>query len=86
MNQIHGNPIETGDVDLIEKVYGPDIATVKDRTTRKRPTTARLDTIRVPKDLWLAQHNVELCIDAMFINRMPFLTSISHQIKYRAGQ
>ena len=86
MNQIQVNPIETKDVDLIKKVYGPEVATIKGRTTRKRPTTARLDTIKVPKELHLAQHNVELCIDAMFVNNMPFLTSISHQIKYRAGQ
>ena len=29
---------------------------------------------------------MELCIDAMFVNRMPFLTSISRRIRYRAGQ
>ena len=34
----------------------------------------------------MAQHNVELCIDAMIVNRMPFLTSISCQIKCRGGQ
>ena len=85
MNQIWNNPIETGDVDLIEKVYGPTVAAIIGRTTRKRPTTAALQTIEVPQELRLAHHYVELCIDAMFVNRMPFLTSISRRIKHRSG-
>ena len=73
MPQIRGSLIETGDVDLIEKVCRPDIATIKGRTTSKQPTTARLDTVGVPKELRSAQHDIELCIDAMFANnRMPF--------------
>ena len=34
----------------------------------------------------MKQKDVELCIDAMFVNKMPFLTSISRRIRYRSGQ
>ena len=73
MNQIRGNPIETGDLDLIKKFCGPDAAYIECRTTRKRPPTAGLDTVNVPLELCMAQHN------AMFVNRVAFLTSVSCQ-------
>ena len=31
----------------------------------------------------MAQSNVELCINAMYVNKMPFLTTISQNIKFR---
>ena len=34
----------------------------------------------------MAKHNAELCINAMFFNRMPFLTSVSLCIKCGSGQ
>ena len=33
----------------------------------------------------MAQSNVELCIDAMYVNKMPFLTTISRNIKFRTS-
>ena len=62
MNQIQGNLIKTGNVNLIKKVYGPDVVTIIGRTTRKRPTTTCLDTVKVPLELCMAQHNVELAL------------------------
>ena len=34
----------------------------------------------------MAQSQVELCIDAMYVNKMPFLTSILRHIKFRTSQ
>ena len=35
MNLIHNNKITTKDVNLVLKVFGPDVATIKGKTTRK---------------------------------------------------
>ena len=57
-----------------------------DKEERKRPTTAHLKIVQVPLELHIAQHNAELCIDAMFASRMPFLTSVFWCIKHRSCQ
>ena len=44
------------------------------------------DNIAIPRELVNAQQEVELCIDTMFINGMPYLTSISKRIMYRTAQ
>jgi hypothetical protein len=43
------------------------------------------DTIAVPKALKSAQKEVTLCIDTFFVNRMPFLHTISDRIHYRTS-
>ena len=35
MNLIHNNKITTKDVNLVLKVFGPDVATIKGKITRK---------------------------------------------------
>ena len=85
MNMIRDSPVTLADVDLIEKVYGEDVPTIKGKTTRVAPTTVKFETIHIPRELRMAQSNVELCIDAMYVNKMPFLTTISRNIKFRTS-
>ena len=35
MNAIKNNPVTTEDVDIAEKIFGPDVATLKGKTTRQ---------------------------------------------------
>ena len=37
MNAIAGLPVTTKDVDLAEKIFGPDLGTLKGKTTRRKP-------------------------------------------------
>ena len=64
-NLIKDNPITQGDVALAETIYGPDIATIKGKTTRRRNAPVVHDTVEIPKELFKAQKNVELCMDVM---------------------
>jgi hypothetical protein len=73
-------------VKLAEEIFGRDIAILKGKTTRKKPKPVIHDTIPVPKALKSAQEEVTLCIDTFFVNRMPFLHTISDKIHYRTSQ
>ncbi|KAG7340379.1 hypothetical protein IV203_023922 [Nitzschia inconspicua] len=83
MNTIKNCPVTVDDIKLAEKIYGPDVATIKGKATRSRPTPVVNDIIEIPKELIAAQHDVELSIDTLFVNSMSFVATISHNIKYR---
>ena len=57
-------------------------ATVKGKTTRQCPHKLVSDMVSIPHKLCNTQCDVCLYIDIMYINGMPFLTTISKNIKY----
>ena len=73
------------DVEIAENIYGPDIATLKGRSTRKRPPTIVDDQIDIPDELVTAWNDLTLCIDNMFVQGQVFLTAIDTTIKYRSA-
>jgi len=83
LNAIRNNPITTADIDVAEKVFGPDIGSLKGKTTRAKPTPVVEDYIEIPKELYAKQQNIVLCIDGLKINGIPFLGTVSRNILYR---
>ena len=77
-------PVTAEDVDNAEKIYGPDIGTRKGKTTRKKPTPVKRDEIEAPKELIEKNQDITLCMDIMFINGMPMLTTIDRAIRFRS--
>ena len=69
----------------MECLYGPDIPTVKGKTTRQCPHELVIDVVSIPHKLHDTQCDVCLYIDIMYINGMPFLTTISKNIKYHTA-
>ena len=82
MNMIWDNPVTKSNVKLTECLFGPDSPTVKGKTTRHHPHQLVSDVVSIPHKLHDAQHDVCLYIDIMYVNGMPFLTTISKNIKY----
>ena len=85
MNSIANCPITLDDVDIAEQIYGPDVASLKGKTTRRKPAPVVHDQVTIPKELVEKHKNVILCLDALFVNKIPFLTTISKNIKYRTA-
>ena len=85
-NAIRNLPITAKDIDLAEKIFGPDIGALKGKTTRCKPTPVVDDRIQIPPTLIHNHQNVTLCIDGMTINGVHFLTTISRHILYRTAQ
>ena len=85
MNMIQDNPITKSDIKLMECLYGPDIPTVKGKTTRQHLHRLVSNIVSIPHELCDTQRDVCLYIDIMYINGMPFLATISKNIKYRTA-
>ena len=86
MNIIQNNIITTVDVNLATKVFGPDIGSIKGKTTRKKPTPVVSNIVDIPDELLELQKYLTLSLDGMTINSLNFLTTISHDLMYRTAQ
>ena len=83
MNTIKNNPITLEDVVIAEAIFGPAMSTLKGMTTRTKPKPIQKDEIDLPLEIKNLPKELELCIDIMYVNELPMLTSIDKTIKYR---
>ena len=86
MNIIQNNIITTVDVNLATKVFGPDIGSIKDKTTRRKSTPVVSNIVEIPDNLLELQKDLILSLDGMTINSLKKLTTISHDLMYRTAK
>jgi hypothetical protein len=67
-----------------ETIYGPDISTLKGRSTRSKPRTVVDDSIEIPTELLRNKDKIELAIDLISINQVILMTTIDRTVKYRS--
>ena len=84
-NLIKNCPVTIKDVEIAEDIFGPDISTLKGRSTRKKPPVIVNDQMEVPRELVYNWDNLTLCIDNMYVLGQIFLTAINTTIKYRSA-
>ena len=82
MNMIKNCPVTTKDIDLAEKIFGPDIASLKGKRTWCKLTPVVQDIIEIPHELMEAQQDIDLCFNTLYINKLPFLVTVSKCILY----
>ena len=74
------------DVRNAEKIFGKDISALKGKSTRTKPIPVRTDIVAIPRALKVQHQKIELCANIMFIQNIPFLTTISQCICYQTVQ
>ena len=82
-NLLPNCPITVEDIKTAEDIFGTDIGCLQGKTTRRRPHQARIDMVdRLPTEVMARYKNITLCCDVMFINKIPFLITISRNLKF----
>ena len=81
-NLVKNCPVTTQDAINAEKIFGPDVAAIKGKTTRKPPPVARDDYIEIPEEI-TNRDDFTLCIDIAFLWGLPVLTAVDKTIRYR---
>ena len=78
-NQIANCPVTVQDFKTAKRILGPDISSLKGKATRRKPIPAVTEQVEVPTDLH-PDETVALCMDVLFVNKTPFLSTISKKI------
>jgi Zinc knuckle len=82
---IHNCPITIADAKRALFVYGPDLATLKGKTTKQNTNTHIPSTVASHLPNYILDHHreVTLCIDIFFVQGQRFYHTISRKIKFR---
>jgi hypothetical protein len=83
-NQIKDCPMTIQDIDVDMKIWGENIAELKRKTTQSNTHPVARDYVKVPKELLKLRKEVYLTTDILFVNKIPFLLTLSRKIFFTA--
>lgn len=70
------------DAEVALKIWGPNIAALKGKTTRKMPEPVVGDNVQIPKEICELHHIISMSIDIFFVNGIPFFITLSRSIYF----
>jgi hypothetical protein len=85
MNAIKNCPVTTEDVNNAKKIFGANMSSLRGKSARRKSTPVREDIIKIPEELILQNHKINLCIDIMYVNKCGFMTTINQTIHFRSA-
>lgn len=83
--QIHNCPVTPDDARRALIIYGPDVAVLKGKTTRSSaaPRVPTFMTVPLPAPIIKFYRKVTLCVNFLFVQGLPFFSTISCNLGYR---
>lgn len=79
-------PINRDDIKAAENILGPDIGSLKGKTVRTNPGKVRPSLQSIPAEIMSQCKELTLCADIMFVNKIPFLVTLSRRIKFSTAE
>jgi len=77
-------PVTEDDARRAFHIYGPDIASIKGKSTRSTPSHIPTSIVSpIPSYIQEWHLNVTLCVDIFFLHGIPFLHTISRDLQFR---
>ena len=75
-------PVTPKDIAIAHKILGPDIGSIRGKTTRRKPTVVETDYVEIPSEINATLGKVEIVADLMFVNTIPFIITLGKRIKF----
>ena len=80
-NLIPNCPVTRRDIITAEHIFRPDVGSLTGKTMRKRPIGVGLyDHTPIPSGIMEQYHDVILVVDILYVNKLPFIATISRYI------
>jgi hypothetical protein len=70
-------PITSHDILAVEDIFGPDVGSLKGKTTRSAPAKVRPGMVNILTEIIHHYRDITICADVMLVNKIPFLVKIS---------
>ena len=82
-NLLHHCPITVADANRALHIYGPDIGSLRGKTTRVTPDhVPEPDAFPIPREILDLHYNITLCFDIFYVDGIPFFTTISRNLRF----
>ena len=82
MNAIKNCPVTIDDIDILLKIYGASIPSLKGKSTHRSPPAANTDCIELPPELEVNNRQIELAADLFHIQSIIFPLALSKHVKF----
>ena len=85
-NMLHNFPVTVDGIKIAEYIWGPDIGALQGKTVRITPDEVSTDLILVPLHISSLYMILMISDDIMFMNKVPFIMSLSRSMKFTTCQ
>ena len=76
-------PVTRRDIVAAKHILGPDVGSLKGKTTRRRPLGVGLyNHAPIPAGIVEQYHDVIIAVDVLYVNKLPFIATISRYIHF----
>ena len=82
VNSLPNCPVTPRDVDVAEEIFGPDIRALKGKTTCHGPPIVDSPVSMDISSMLKNYGEVTLCVDLMYVNKVPLLVTLSRNVKF----
>ena len=81
-NMIKNCPIDSTDVSNARAIFGPDLASVRGETVRRKPKSIVEEYVAVPKELVSRHKFISIAADVFFVDGIAFLLTVAIKLKF----
>ena len=82
-NLIPNCPITRQDILTAEHIFGPDVGSLKGKTSRRQPRGVGLyNHTQIPPGVVDQYRDVIIAVDVLYVNKLPFIATISRYIRF----